>query len=251
LDVPTGSVAAVIGPNGSGKTTLLNVVSGLVTPDSVRIEFLGDDITNVSPDGRARLGLARTFQTPLLFDQMSCLDNVLVAIDRVEPKDSAGALLRLPRWRKAEHSKIERATEILDALGLGAKADAPARSLTPGERRLLELSRVIGLGPRLVLMDEPAAGLTEPEIEILEQLIRELVGQGVAVVLVEHHVDVVMRLADQVTALDFGEVIAHGLPDAVRRDPAVVGAYFGDQDAELADPPLSGAVGPGGEDGDD
>jgi len=244
LDAAPGKVTAIIGPNGSGKTTLLNVSSGFLSQDDGVLSLGGADISRASAEGRARSGLARTFQTPLLFEQMTCLDNVLVGLDQADRRLPFGAIFRTPGWRRRERAKIERATAILVALGLGPRLDTAAGSLTPGERRLLEIGRVVAMEPSLILMDEPAAGLTDGEISVLENLIEELRAHGVGVILVEHHVDMVMRLADHVIALDFGEVIASGDAESVRNHPDVVRAYFGDDpEGELATPVEPSTVG--------
>ena len=228
LTAEPGRVTAIIGPNGSGKTTLLNVSSGFLNQQSGRLQLGSADISEYGPERRARSGLARTFQTPLLFEQMCCLDNVLVGLDQAERRSTVPAILRTPGWRRREKAKIQRATEILAALGLASRLFAAAGDLTPGERRLLEIGRVVAMQPALILMDEPAAGLTDSEIVVLEKLIEELTANGVGVVLVEHHVEMVMRLAHHVIALDFGQVIAEGSAEAVRHHPEVVRAYFGD-----------------------
>ncbi len=227
LSVDAGTVHALIGPNGSGKTTLLNVISGYLTPDEGVVRLFGADDTPTPVSKRARRGLGRTFQTPLIFENMTCAENVLTALDARRGRRHIEYLLRTPRARSAERRAYREAIEILDSLGLGDRTGRPASSLPPGERRLLEIARVLALQPRLVLMDEPAAGLTSAEIDELEEVIRALRGANIAVLLVEHHVDFVMRLADEVTVIDFGEVIAHGDPDVVRQDPLVIAAYLG------------------------
>lgn len=226
LTVEAGMVHALIGPNGSGKTTFLNVVSGFLTPDEGTVCLLGDPSPG-SVSKRAAQGLGRTFQTPLIFEDMTTAENVMVALDNHREYGDLRQLLRTPGARVEERNRYRAALDILGSLGLGDRATSPASSLPPGERRLLEIARVLALQPRLVLMDEPAAGLTSAEIEELEEVIRALRGAGIAVLLVEHHVDFVMRLADTVTVIDFGEVIAHGAPEVIRNDPRVIAAYLG------------------------
>ena len=233
LVVRPGTVHALIGPNGSGKTTFLNTVSGYIVPDQGRLELFGANAERTSTHARAHAGLARTFQTPFVFPGMSCLENVLVALDRHRKSTMFGYLLRLPRARKEEAARYHKALEILRAVGLGERAGESPGSLPPGERRLLELARVVALEPKLVLMDEPAAGLTSGEIDELADVIRSLRASGVSVLLVEHHVELVLRLADDVTVIDFGRVIAHGSPEQVRIDPVVIAAYLGEPGKEL------------------
>jgi len=231
LTLRPGRVHALIGPNGSGKTTLLNVISGYLRADAGAIRLFGVDAGADAAHVRARGGLARTFQTPFVFEGISCLENVMTALDRHRSRSTGEYLLRWPAARREERERYERAIEILDAVELRHRAAIAASALPPGERRLLELARVIALEPCVVLMDEPAAGLTEGEIDELEEVIRAFRDAGIGVLLVEHHVDFVMRVADTVTVIDFGEVIARGTPNAVRDDPKVVAAYLGEPDS--------------------
>jgi len=233
IAVAPGTVHALIGPNGSGKTTMLNVMSGYLEPDSGRVELLGQDVTRMPTHGRARAGLARTFQTPFVFENALCRENVMIALDQQRTQRAFAHVLRLPPAIKEERATYARASALLEAVGLSQKITTPAGDLPPGERRLLELARVLALEPKVVLMDEPAAGLTGGEIEELEECIRALREAGVAVLLVEHHVDFVLRLADVVTVIDFGQVIAHGAPQEIRTNPAVLAAYLGEPTEEL------------------
>jgi ABC-type branched-subunit amino acid transport system ATPase component len=229
LDVAPGTVHALIGPNGSGKTTLLNVLSGFAVADEGTVEVAGRDVGSAAADRRVALGIARTFQTPYVFGGVSCAENVLVALDHGRRVGFFGYLVRLPRARAEERRNYATACEVLRAVGLGHRVDHDAAALPPGERRLLELARILALRPRAVLMDEPAGGLNPTEIRGLERFVHELRRQGVAVLLVEHHMDLVMRLADRVTVLNLGRDIADGTPDEVRRDPAVLAGYLGDE----------------------
>lgn len=234
LEVAPGTIHALIGPNGSGKTTLLNLVSGYLEPDRGSIELGGVDVTARGTESRAGIGLARTFQTPAVFEGMTCLENVMTAVDLHRRASFPEYLLRGPRARAEERRAYDDARRILDALGLGGRADDDVANLTPGERRFLELARVVALRPSFVLLDEPAAGLRAAEMLVLGAGIRALRDAGIGVLLVEHHVDFVLQLADEATVIDFGRVIARGLPEVVRHDPAVVEAYFGT--AAVADP---------------
>jgi branched-chain amino acid transport system permease protein len=243
LTLRAAQIHGLIGPNGSGKTTFLNTLCGYVAPDRGSVTLSGEAIDGVKPFRRARAGLARTFQTPLLFEHMSCLENVLVAVDLHHHRSALGYLLRLPSARHAERTSVDRATAILDAVGLGRRRDDAAADLPPGERRLLELGRAIALRPTMIVMDEPAAGLTDTEVEHLGRFIVELKQNGIAVILVEHHVDLVRKISDVVTVIDAGARIALGTPHEVMTDPVVIKTYLGEMsfDDEL-DVPVSAGV---------
>jgi ABC-type branched-subunit amino acid transport system ATPase component len=251
LTVAPGTIHALIGPNGSGKTTLLNVMSGFLEPDSGQVLLMGKDATQWSVNRRAGIGLARTFQTPNIFEDMTCRDNVLTALDLHRERSSVGYVLRLPGAFREERQAYDRALVLLHAVGLGERITIPAGDLPPGERRLLELARLLALNPKVVLLDEPAGGLTAHEIGELGSAIRTLRDAGIAVLLVEHHVDFVLGLADTVTVIDFGEVISRGAPEDIRNDPAVLAAYLGEPDEEpetttaAADLPRSRLLTPG------
>ncbi|MFN3215885.1 MAG: ABC transporter permease subunit [Acidimicrobiales bacterium] len=227
MEIRAGTVHALIGPNGSGKTTFLNAMSGYLVPTSGAVELFDQDAGSDAAHVRARSGLARTFQTPFVLEGASCLDNVMTALDMRRKASLLAYVSRMPWARREERERYQRALAILEAVGIGHRLDTAAGDLPPGERRLLELARVVALGPRLVLMDEPAAGLSTSEIAELGDIIRALRSAGIAVVLVEHHVDVVLALADEITVLDFGSAIAHGTPDEIRTNPHVIAAYLG------------------------
>jgi len=212
LAVEAGTVAGLIGPNGAGKTTTFNVITGLQRPTRGRVLLDGDDITRLSPHRRARRGIARTFQRLELFGALTVRDNVLVAVERA---DGPG-----PDSRRA-------ADELLELVGLAAVADERADSLSTGNARLVELARALGTRPKVLLLDEPASGLDEDETEQMAATLSTLTADGLAILLVEHDVPLVMRLCQHVTVLNYGEVLAAGTPAEVQADPTVVAAYLG------------------------
>ncbi len=220
--VRAATVHSLIGPNGAGKTTIVNLVSGFAGPDRGRIALFGERVEGTAPAAIARRGLVRTFQTPQLFDELSVLDNVRVGAAGHRLGSLGLALLGADR-RDAD----ARAAASLEVVGLDAWAAAPAAVLPFGHRRRLEIARALAAGARVLVLDEPAAGLSPAEIEALDALLAQLRADGLTVMLVEHHVDLVMAISDRVTVLDEGRVIADGPPAAVQRDPAVVAAYLG------------------------
>jgi len=223
LRVATGSVTGLIGPNGAGKTTLFNVISGLQRPDRGEVYVAGQQVTSMKPQRRARLGLARTFQRLELFGNLSAADNVRVGLE--------GRGHRGPH----EDSATE-ATALLERVGAGEMADRLVSTLPTGSARLVELARALSIGPRVLLLDEPCSGLNESETRLLGHLLRDLSAEGRAVLLVEHDMDVVLAVCDTVHVLDFGEVIASGTPDEIRRNRAVQAAYLGQLDAGVEAP---------------
>jgi branched-chain amino acid transport system ATP-binding protein len=227
LEVATGSITAVIGPNGAGKTTLFNLIAGFYQTDKGHIELCGNDITNRTPDQIAKLGLIRTFQLCRPFSQMTAFENVLVGFHLQTRGNVLSAIIR-PRWFKDQEREIrERASELLDLVGLGAEKDTPALNLTYGQQRLLEIARGLAAKPLLLMLDEPAAGLTAPETVHLAHLIKTIRDQGLSVLLIEHDIELVMGIADRICVLDFGRRIACGTAAQVQRDPAVIDAYLG------------------------
>jgi branched-chain amino acid transport system ATP-binding protein len=228
FDVAEGEVCALIGPNGAGKTSLFNCVSRLYRPTSGTIVLAGRDLLAVPPHRIARLGIARTFQNLALFPTLSVLDNVISGGHAGTRTGFAGAALRLPGAIREERRSRERARELLDLIGLADLADRPAAGLPFGTLKRVELARALAAGPRLLMLDEPANGLTHGEVDELCELIggvRERL--GLSVLLVEHHMAMVMAISDRIVVMDVGTKIAEGPPDRVRADPRVITAYLG------------------------
>ena len=228
LAVSRRRIHAVIGPNGAGKTSLLNVLSGFYAPGAGSIVLDGRSIGGLSPYAIARRGVARTFQTAQVFGGLSVRDNVAVGVAGPRLGSPLAALVGTPGSRGREDAIQSRALTLLEALGLGDLADEPAESLAAGLRRKLEIARALATGPLLLMLDEPAAGLSPTEIAGLDaQLTGLRDGGGPSVILVEHHMDLVMAVSDRITVLDYGRPIAEGAPEEIRHHPAVIEAYLG------------------------
>ncbi|MFB7172354.1 ABC transporter ATP-binding protein [Streptomyces sp. NPDC056254] len=228
LGVRAGEVCGLIGPNGAGKTTLFDVLSGIRRPDRGRVLLDGEDITRRSPVWRARHGIRRTFQRQQLFGQLSVADNVLVAQEWRGGGGGPAALLALPSRRARERARRVRGERVLADCGIGALGTSYAGGLPVGQARMVELARAVADPPRVLLLDEPASGLSAPERGRLAAVVRRLAEQdGCAVLLVEHNVAFVMDLCTRVVVLDLGTVLAEGTPAGVRADPLVREAYLG------------------------
>jgi branched-chain amino acid transport system ATP-binding protein len=228
LRVAAGTITAVIGPNGAGKTTLFNTITGVLAPTEGEIRFNGQPISGKKPHQVAALGISRTFQTVELFDNMTVLENVLTGRHRRIHRGFFGCGLSLPYQRRQEKELRAQAMELLDFIGLAHKAEMSADVLPLGERKILEIGRALATEPRLVCLDEPAAGLNETETENAARLIQTIKEKGITVLLVEHDMKVIMTISDVIAVLNYGEKIAEGTPEQIRKNPQVIAAYLGD-----------------------
>jgi branched-chain amino acid transport system ATP-binding protein len=228
FEVQEGEIFGLIGPNGAGKTTLFNMLTGLTRPTAGTIHFLGRDISGEKPASIARLGMARTFQNIRLFGGLSVLDNVRVPRHAQDNVGFWGGVFGTAAARRNEREALAKARELVELVGLGGRRDAPAASLPYGDRRRLEIARALALSPKILLLDEPAAGMNQAEKQELSRFIRDIRDRfALTVLLIEHHVPMVMGLCRSVAVLNFGQLIAKGAPEAVQADPAVTLAYLG------------------------
>jgi branched-chain amino acid transport system ATP-binding protein len=228
--VDRGEVFGVIGPNGAGKTTLFNLVTGITPPTSGALFHDGTDITTARPHQVARRGIARTFQNIRLFSELSALENVMIGRHCHTRSGLFSGVLGFGRSGAEERAVRKRARELLALIGMAARADVKARNLPYGDQRRLEIARALALEPQVLLLDEPAAGMNPAEKTTLSDFIRRLRADfDLTLLIIEHHVPLVMELCDRIAVLDFGKLIALGDPETVRRDPAVVEAYLGEE----------------------
>jgi branched-chain amino acid transport system ATP-binding protein len=227
FDLEAGQVRAVIGPNGAGKSTLFNAITGYVRTRGGAVRFGGRDVLGMAPHRIAALGMRRTFQNGGAFASMTVLENILCGLGLQTPSTPLGLLLGLPRSAAAEREALYRAHELLELMGIAPLADRKTADLSSGQQRIVEITRALAARTELLLLDEPAVGLTAGERDHLVQVLRNLAADGIAVLLVEHTIDLVMSVSDRIAVLNYGQVIADGEPEAIRSHPAVLEAYLG------------------------
>nr|MBQ8245243.1 ABC transporter ATP-binding protein [Oscillospiraceae bacterium] len=230
--VEEGEIVSIIGPNGAGKTTMFNLITGAYTIDKGTVFFQGEDITNKKPQQIVVKGIARTFQNIKLCNNMRVIENVLIGMDTGLKYSLLDLLLRTPKFRKAEQEKHAEAIRILKAIGLGERIHEYAGNLPYGERRKLEIARAIATGAKLLLLDEPAAGMNENESAELMGFISLLRQSGYTILLIEHDMQVVMNISDRIYVLDYGILISQGKPEEIAADPNVIKAYLGEDETD-------------------
>ena len=228
FNIPEQSVVSLIGPNGAGKTTFFNVLTGLYKPSAGSIQFHGRDITDLPPHKIASIGIARTFQNIRLFGLMTAQENLLVAMHSHLKSGITSTILRTPKQRREELAAEAKAQEILDFVGIGKWTHEFARNLSYGDQRRLEVARALALDPKILLLDEPTAGMNPQESQVFVDFVRRLVKErDLSIMLIEHDMKVVMSVSERITVLDQGEKIAEGSPEQIKNNPRVVEAYLG------------------------
>jgi branched-chain amino acid transport system ATP-binding protein len=234
FDIKRGEILGLIGPNGAGKTTCFNAMTGVYKPTSGTVSFDGAPLGNLKRNQITRRGIARTFQNIRLFAEMTALENVVVGTDASHKTSVMGATFRLPRHRREERDAIDRGMALLEFVGIGARATDKARNLPYGDQRRLEIARALATDPKLLCLDEPAAGFNPNEKSALMDLIRKIRSDGFTVLLIEHDMRLVMGVTDRLVVLEFGKKIAEGPPAEIRDNPAVIAAYLGVPDDAIA-----------------
>ncbi|ARI76479.1 ABC transporter ATP-binding protein [Halobacillus mangrovi] len=227
FSIEKGKINAIIGPNGAGKSTFFNLVSGSYQPSSGQVFYKGKNITKLPPNKIAELGVARTFQTTNLFEQATVLDNVLVGHRLRTNSSLLDAVLRTKRFKREERRCMEKAMEVLDFVGLTHVSDKLAGNITQEEKKRVAFALALATDPEVVFLDEPAAGINPGETEGLAELMEKMVGRGITVCLIEHKMKMIMKLADKIMVLNYGEKIAEGTSDEIRNNQAVIDAYLG------------------------
>jgi len=226
FEVPEGKIVALIGPNGAGKTTVFNLITGFIQPDKGKVSLDNQDITNLKPCVIAQSGVSRTFQIIRLFKNMTALENLLIAMPEQMEK-FWHALAQLPSMKKLERSNITKAMELLEFVGLKDKANSLAKNLSYGQQKLLEIAKALAPDPKIILLDEPASGVNPTMLKNIKKLLKQLNKKGKTIFFIEHNMDFVMDMAHKVIVLDYGEEIAAGTPEKIRKNRKVIDAYLG------------------------